>query len=120
MLALPVNRGDVIGSGDIEVRQQRSITRDLVGYLSDEQDILGKEARKNLVVGSKLRKSDLSFPANYRSRTNRGARSSKCRSCGEHVLQGFIEWRCRGSVHGSRILALGDVLKDLFSATAQC
>ena len=58
VLALPVNRGDVIGSGDIEVRQQR-ITRDLVGYLSDKQDILGKEARKNLVVGSKLRKSDL-------------------------------------------------------------
>jgi len=61
VLALPVNRGDVIGSGDIEVRQQR-ITRDLVGYLSEEQDIVGKEARKNLVVGSKLRKSDLISP----------------------------------------------------------
>ena len=61
VLALPINRGDVIGSGDIEVRQQR-ITRDLVGYLSDQQDIVGKEARKNLVVGSKLRKSDLISP----------------------------------------------------------
>ena len=61
VLALPINRGDVIGSGDIEVRQQR-ITRDLVGYLSDEQDIVGKDARKNLVVGSKLRKSDLISP----------------------------------------------------------
>jgi len=61
VLALPVNRGDVIGAGDIEVRQHR-ITRDLAGYLSDEQDIVGKEARKNLVVGSKLRKSDLISP----------------------------------------------------------
>lgn len=61
VLALPINRGDVIGSGDIEVREQR-ITRDLVGYLSDAQDIVGKEARKNLVVGSKLRKSDLISP----------------------------------------------------------
>jgi flagella basal body P-ring formation protein FlgA len=61
VLALPVNRGDVIGSGDIEIRQQR-ITRDLVGYLSTEQDIVGQEARKNLAVGSKLRKSDLVSP----------------------------------------------------------
>lgn len=61
VLALPINRGDVIGSGDIELRQQR-ITRDLVGYLRSEQDIVGKEARKNLVVGSKLRKSDLISP----------------------------------------------------------
>ena len=61
VLALPINRGDVIGSGDIELREQR-ITRDLVGYLSDAQDIVGKEARKNLAVGSKLRKSDLISP----------------------------------------------------------
>ena len=61
VLALPVNRGDVIGSGDIEVREQR-ITRDLVGYLRDEEDIVGKEARKNLAVGSRLRTSDLIAP----------------------------------------------------------
>ena len=61
VLTLPVNRGDVIGSGDIELREQR-ITRDLVGYISDEKDIVGKEARKNLIVGSKVRKSDLVSP----------------------------------------------------------
>lgn len=61
VLALPINRGDVIGSGDIELRQQR-ITRDLVGYLTKAQDIVGKEARKNLSVGSKLRTSDLISP----------------------------------------------------------
>lgn len=61
VLAVPVNRGDVISSSDIELRDER-ITRDLVGYLSDERDIVGKEARKNLASGSKLRTSDLISP----------------------------------------------------------
>ena len=61
VLAKPVNRGDVIGLSDIEVREQR-ITRDLVGYVINERDIVGKEARKNLAVGSKFRTSDLVSP----------------------------------------------------------
>ena len=61
VLAVAVNRGDIIGSGDIEMREQR-IVRSLVGYLTEPNDIVGKEARKHLAAGGKLRQSDLIAP----------------------------------------------------------
>ena len=65
-VALPVltaamNRGDIIGPGDVEWRTQQ-VSRDLVGYLVDDQKIFGKELRKHLRSGSPLRASDLMSP----------------------------------------------------------
>lgn len=61
VLAYAVNRGDIIGQNDIEWRQQE-VSRDLVGFLTDEFKIIGKEARKHLRSGSPLRSSDLISP----------------------------------------------------------
>lgn len=61
ILIMPVNRGDIISASDVQMQVQR-ITRDLVGYIGKEQEIIGKEARKNLSVGSKVRKSDIVAP----------------------------------------------------------
>jgi flagella basal body P-ring formation protein FlgA len=61
VLAYAVNRGDIIGQSDIEWRQQE-VSRDLVGFLTDEFKIIGKEARKHLRSGSPLRSSDLISP----------------------------------------------------------
>jgi flagella basal body P-ring formation protein FlgA len=56
-----VNRGDIIGQNDIEWREQE-VSRDLVGYVTDELKIIGKEARKHLRSGNPLRSSDLISP----------------------------------------------------------
>ena len=61
MLVMPVNRGDIISASDVQMQEQR-ITRDLVGYIAKAQEIIGKEARKNLSAGSKVRKSDIIAP----------------------------------------------------------
>ncbi len=61
VLAYTVNRGDIIGQNDIEWREQE-VSRDLVGYLTDELRIIGKEARKHLRSGNPLRASDLISP----------------------------------------------------------
>jgi flagella basal body P-ring formation protein FlgA len=65
-VALPVltaamNRGDIIGPGDVEWRPQQ-VSRALVGYLVNDQKIMGKELRKHLRAGSPLRASDLMSP----------------------------------------------------------
>jgi flagella basal body P-ring formation protein FlgA len=56
-----VNRGDIISRGDIDRRKQE-ISRPLVGYVTDENKIIGKEARKHLRSGNPLRSSDLVSP----------------------------------------------------------
>jgi len=61
ILIAPISRGDIISESDVQLQEQR-ITRGLVGYVSDIDDIVGKEARKHLSAGSKLRKSDLVAP----------------------------------------------------------
>jgi flagella basal body P-ring formation protein FlgA len=61
VLAYAVNRGDIIGQNDIEWREQE-VSRDLVGYVTDELKIIGKEARKHLRSGNPLRSSDLVSP----------------------------------------------------------
>ena len=61
VLSYSVNRGDIIGRGDIEWRKQE-ISRPLVGYVTDESKIIGKEARKHLRSGNPLRSSDLVSP----------------------------------------------------------
>ena len=61
VLSYSVNRGDIISRGDIEWRKQE-ISRPLVGYVTDESKIIGKEARKHLRSGNPLRSSDLVSP----------------------------------------------------------
>lgn len=61
VLASAINRGEVISQNDIEWRSQE-VSRDLVGYITDEIKIIGKEARKHLRSGSPLRSSDLISP----------------------------------------------------------
>jgi flagella basal body P-ring formation protein FlgA len=61
VLGYAVNRGDIIGGGDIEWRKLK-ISRPLVGYVIDENKIIGKEARKHLLSGNPLRSSDLVSP----------------------------------------------------------
>jgi flagella basal body P-ring formation protein FlgA len=61
VLGNSVNRGDIISRGDIEWRKQE-ISRLLVGYVTDENKIIGKEARKHLRSGNPLRSSDLVSP----------------------------------------------------------
>lgn len=61
VLGNSVNRGDIISRGDIEWRKQE-ILRPLVGYIIDENKIIGKEARKHLRPGNPLRSSDLVSP----------------------------------------------------------
>ena len=61
MLVMQINRGDIISASDVQMQEQR-ITRDLVGYIAKAQEIIGKEARKNLSAGSKVRKSDIIAP----------------------------------------------------------
>lgn len=61
VLSYAVNRGDIITRGDIEWRK-REISRPLVGYVTDENKIIGKEARKHLPSGNPLRSSDLVSP----------------------------------------------------------
>lgn len=61
VITIPINRGDIISGSDLKMDQRR-ITRDLVGYVADPQDIIGKEARKHLPVGSMVRKSDIIAP----------------------------------------------------------
>jgi flagella basal body P-ring formation protein FlgA len=56
-----MNRGDIIGPGDVEWRTQQ-VSRALVGYLVNDQKIIGKELRKHLRAGSRLRASDLMSP----------------------------------------------------------
>ena len=61
MLTAAMNRGDIIGPGDVEWRTQQ-VSRALVGYLVNDQKIIGKELRKHLRAGSPLRASDLMSP----------------------------------------------------------
>lgn len=61
VLSYSINRGDIISRGDIEWRKQE-ISRPLVGYVTDENKIIGKEARKHLRSGNPLRSSDLVSP----------------------------------------------------------
>ena len=61
VLAHTVNRGDIIGQHDSEWREQE-VSRDLIGYVTDELKIIGKEARKHLRSGNPLRSSDLISP----------------------------------------------------------
>ena len=61
VLSYSINRGDIISRGDIEWRKQE-ISRPLVGYVIDENKIIGKEARKHLRSGNPLRSSDLVSP----------------------------------------------------------
>ena len=61
VLSYSANRGDIISRGDIEWRKQ-DISRPLVGYVTDENKIIGKEARKHLRSGNPLRSSDLVSP----------------------------------------------------------
>ena len=61
MLTAAMNRGDIIGPGDVEWRTQQ-VSRALVGYLVNDQKIIGKELRKHLRAGSPIRTSDLMSP----------------------------------------------------------
>ena len=61
VLVNSVNRGEIISRRDIEWREQE-LSRPLVGYVIDENKIIGKEARKHLRSGNALRSSDLVSP----------------------------------------------------------
>lgn len=61
VLATPVARGEIVSEADLTV-QKRRIVSDLVGFISDKEDIVGKEAKRNLVSGKSLRFGDLKAP----------------------------------------------------------
>lgn len=61
VMAGSVARGELVSSTDITL-QSRRITSDFVGIITDIDDIVGKEARRNLASGSELRFSDLKAP----------------------------------------------------------
>jgi flagella basal body P-ring formation protein FlgA len=56
-----VNRQDIIGHADIALRKI-NIRSDITGLLTDVNEIVGKEAKRNLSVGQPLRKSDIKLP----------------------------------------------------------
>ena len=49
VLSYSVNRGDIIGRGDIEWRKQE-ISRPLVGYVTDESKIIGKRGPEAFAI----------------------------------------------------------------------
>jgi flagella basal body P-ring formation protein FlgA len=61
VLSRPVNRQDIIGHADIALRKI-NIRSDITGLLTDVNEIVGKEAKRNLSVGQPLRKSDIKLP----------------------------------------------------------
>ena len=56
-----LRRGDLIGNNDI-VLEKRRITQDYGGIVTEIDDLLGMEARRNLDPGSPLRLNDLVAP----------------------------------------------------------
>ena len=56
-----IQRGDLIGNGDIALEKRR-ISQDFGGIITDPADLVGLEARRNLAAGSPLRHSDVVSP----------------------------------------------------------
>ena len=56
-----IQRGDLIGNGDIALEKRR-ISQDFGGFIADPADLVGLEARRNLAAGSPLRHSDVVSP----------------------------------------------------------
>jgi flagella basal body P-ring formation protein FlgA len=56
-----VGRGELVGSTDIEL-QKRRISADIGPIISEIDDIVGKEARRNLSPGNTLNYADLRSP----------------------------------------------------------
>lgn len=56
-----LRRGDLIGNNDI-VFEKRRITQDFGGIITEMEDLVGMEARRNLDSGSPLRFNDLVSP----------------------------------------------------------
>jgi len=56
-----IARGSVIGEGDL-LFADRSVTQDLVGFVTKPEDIVGREARRDLASGQLVRSSDLISP----------------------------------------------------------
>lgn len=56
-----LQRGDLIGKNDIVV-EKRNITQDFGGIITEVDDLIGMEARRNLQAGTPLRFADLLSP----------------------------------------------------------
>ncbi|MEE4202185.1 MAG: flagellar basal body P-ring formation chaperone FlgA [Halieaceae bacterium] len=61
VLAASVGRGELIGKQDVELEVRR-ITRDIGPIVTEIEDIIGKEARRDLVPGRTLKYADLRAP----------------------------------------------------------
>lgn len=61
IMATSVARGELLGGDDISLEIRR-ITQDLGPIITEKDDIIGKEARRNLTPGSTLKYSDLRAP----------------------------------------------------------
>lgn len=60
-LNAPITRGSIISEGDLEMTE-RSVTQDLLGFVTRIEHIVGREARRNLASGQLMRSSDLISP----------------------------------------------------------
>ena len=61
VLAASLGRGDLVTESDLTT-QTKLINNDLVGFITNRDDIIGKEVKRPLVAGSELRFSDLKAP----------------------------------------------------------
>lgn len=61
VLVASVGRGERIGSADVSY-ENRQISNDIVGIVTDIDDIIGKEARRSLRAGEPVKFSDLRSP----------------------------------------------------------
>ncbi|MDG0992654.1 MAG: flagellar basal body P-ring formation chaperone FlgA [Luminiphilus sp.] len=61
VLSAALRRGDLIGKNDI-ILEKRRITQEYGGIVTEIEDLLGMEARRNLDPGSPLRFNDLVAP----------------------------------------------------------
>lgn len=61
VLSVSVGRGELLSENDV-VLQRRRISNDYGGYITELDDIIGKEAKRSLAAGSELRFSDLKAP----------------------------------------------------------
>ena len=60
-LNAPISRGSVVSEGDL-VLSERSVTQDLLGFVTRIDNIVGREARRDLASGQLLRSADLISP----------------------------------------------------------
>lgn len=61
VLAASVARGDVLSQNDISI-QSRRLSNDNARYITEIDDIIGKQAKRALTAGTELRYSDLKTP----------------------------------------------------------